>query len=228
MDDLVDSDCQSVILSDEDLLGKYHKFVDGRVYPDCINYLRRAKELLGWESMDVWICLRDYGDWLESCYLQKLKGVGKFFSFESYCECVDFKFLSWISLLKEIVSLGFIDKVHVLFYEDFYKNNRLIYDLVEDALGVGWLDLKITGGKMNPSVSNVGYEVLESLDGIEGEDFKKVSKVLLREFPSHQYGKPCLLTHAERSLLKERYYRDVDFIRNDLVVSDKKIVIRGA
>ncbi|PMR78129.1 hypothetical protein C1H70_15245 [Halomonas urumqiensis] len=227
LDELIDENCESVILSDEDLLGKYYDFSSGKVYPNSIANLEKAQELLEWESIDLWICLRDYGEWLESCFLQKLKWVGQFFSFESYCGDIDFKEFSWVSLLKQMLGLHFVNEVHVFFYEDFKRNNSIMFELVEREFGVKSFDLNIADSKMNHSFSSVGYELLSSLRGVEEEKFKKVGKFLLREFPSIDYGKPDLLSYVEKDLLRGRYSKDIDYIKNNLAIHEKKLIVHG-
>lgn len=225
LDSLLEKDCHSAILSDEDIIGKYRKFLDGKVYPNARHYVEKVRLLLEWESLDLWICLRDYGEWLESCYLQKLKGFGEFFSFQSYYAEIDFESFSWIHLLDDLSSLSFVDKVHVVFYEKFKEDNNIMYRMVENCFGVKDLNLDVVGGKRNPSISDFGYQVLSSLKGVEGGDYKKLNRILLRQFSSHHYGKPKLLTSAENSLLSHRYNQDVEFIKNDMNSSNSKLII---
>lgn len=215
----------NVLISEEDILGKYFQFEEGRIFPHLERNMKRFSDLMNWEKFDVWIVLRNYGDWLESCYLQWLKGR-KIISFHEYCDKLKASELSWPKLLRRIEGLKFVSRINIFLYEEFKENNGLLFDVAQQEFDLPPLDTDMRVNH-NPSISDVGYRMLNCIGDMDQEARIKIRKFVLKELSTKNFRKPVILTDLERKLLNDKYKQDINTIYSSVRESSKLCFARS-
>jgi len=110
-----------LILSDENLLGTCGALAKtGQLYPQMEARLQHLRDLLGkGPEITVYLCVRNYTDFLASAYCESLVGSGSFMHFSGFRTRLKAETVSWIRLVEIIKSTLAPVELRLWRYEDF-------------------------------------------------------------------------------------------------------------
>lgn len=204
-------------LSNEDFMGGYPDYLEGKQYPKALQYVDALTSLFPQKvEIHTLISIRSPADWIESCYLQMLKTRQRqFISFEEFLNRIDIPNFSWMRILEKLLSIDRIHKIHLFIYEDFRKNNDGLYAWIDDWLGVK-LKHDVVKEMSNPSYSNLAYRLAEAADefDISLEHRIEFRKYLRANFNTAMgYEKPKLFPEYVKSLLHKGYIQEIEAMR---------------
>jgi hypothetical protein len=206
----------SLLLSDENLLGTPYRFDDQMgAYPQASESLRTLFGLLPPNTnVSIYVCLRSYGDWIESSYLQYLKNT-QTLPFADYLDRINLDSLTWVSLLQRILRVAPEANVIAWSYESFRADNSAVLSALNSLLGAP--PQPLPAKQSNPSLSKVAQSIIVSAGqaGIR----KEHTKLLLAFCKQHlsvanDYPAAKLMNPALRTLLDDRYKTDLLQLRS--------------
>ncbi len=205
-----------MILSDEDIIGKYDKCKDGRIYPNKMVYLNRVISLIPQDtSIDILLSVREYSEWLESSYLQWIKKVhnSSILPFDQYISRIDIGKLDWFNFIAEISSIKRISKIFFLPYEIYRKDNESLYSFLASYLGCKLTSVDSVSNS-NVSYSAIAYDILMAAQDLENNDFEQLKRFVIKQFPAElKYVKPKFFSDYIRQIIHDKYINDLDKIR---------------
>lgn len=213
----------TVLFSDEELLGRYFWIENGFPYKDAKQYVSNIVDMLPEGTIvDVLVSLRNYADFIESCYLQFLKyHVAKPYRFEKYLNQFDLTSSGWVGLIHDVAAVPGVSGVHVWPYESFRKDNRQIFSLLE-SLVQSKIDIPQYVDVSNPSLSLEALRILRVAKGLKKEHHKRLRQLLISDLvTTNGYEKPQLLTLEIRNQWDEKYHKDLLDIRAFCAQNDR-------
>lgn len=200
----------SIFLSNENILGFCDLIAsDGYIYPESdkvLSFLNCLTE--EWDVKFVYF-IRNYGDFLESTYIQKIK-EGRSYDFGHYKKVCDINKMSWLDSIENLkINFG-SENVTIIKYEDFKNSQAKCVNNIISLLGGDGLDLKVDPNlNVNPSYSEVALELARQGNSILPKgDVPDYRRYLIGRFPSEKYGRPNLLSEQEKYMYREKYERD--------------------
>jgi len=202
---------RQAILSNEDFLGGYCDFHEGMVYPRHSERLDTlTSSLPPAKHIRVWLAVRDYPDWLESCYLQFLKyRAQEPVSFENYLAGIDTSRLDWTAIARKILSSDSVEHLTIWTYESFCRDKNPILHAIQTDLGID-LPEPLPRHAANPSYSDLAHRLLMHSGGMKPEHRSAFGDFLRGHLTTEAgYAKPRLWQEPERSALSARYHADL-------------------
>lgn len=199
-----------VLISDENIIGKCGAFSkEGLPYASLAKNLRLAIRNLGQKRrVHIWLSVRNYADWLESCYLQTFKHK-TFGNFEDFLKKADVTRLSWPTLVRDLRRALPSASLLVWPYEVYRADPGPVMDAIEHEIGAR-LEARPNEDR-NPSFSDLARLILETTKGQyrTPQDLDKMHRFLKKEFGSAKgYGRSPLLDAETRASLTRRYQQD--------------------
>ena len=172
-----------VLVSDENIIGSCGTFSkEGLPYASLAKNLQRAIRHLGRKrQVRLLLSVRNYADWLESCYLQTLKRK-TFDDFEGFLKKVDLAKLSWPSLVRDL-RRALPDATLLVWPYDAYRADcNPVIDAIEQEIGAR-LESR-PNEERNPSFSDLARLILEITQGKyrTEQDLAKMHRFLKMEF----------------------------------------------
>ncbi len=211
----------TLIISNENLFGNSSvKANQGKLYPrakDVVEFLLDA--LADDYNVKMVFLVRDYADFLDSTYAQKIK-EGQSFSFDDFISKVDFEEVSWIPLVSGVTQT--CRRYHCLVewqeYEEFCRDQ---FSFVKRTLiGFDGASKLYDDFKMDPEIrSNSSYSFravkLASIlnQHLEKSEIGVFRNFLKDKFPPSEYGKPRFIDGVLRKKLAEKYLSDIERLR---------------
>ncbi|NCC60772.1 MAG: hypothetical protein EOM12_07480 [Verrucomicrobiae bacterium] len=200
----------SMFLSNENVLG----FCDlikssGYIYPKSDQILRFLSKLTDSWDVKLVFLIRNYAEFIESTYVQKIK-EGFTYDFEDYqSECSLIK-VSWVPIVKRMREIFGGNNVHVIKYEDFKQQQGDYLAEVMEILGCNGSFLNFDLEKnVNPSYSKVAIELARKANEVlKGDDLRDYRGFLTRRFPVKKYGRPNLFNDKQKAMYSSKYEDD--------------------
>jgi hypothetical protein len=201
------------LISDENILGRHDRWSDdGTYYPHLEANIGKLRAL--WPGqVRLLFCVRDYADWVESCYLQMIK-MHKVIRFDKYLKQVDLNLLSWPRMLERLLNATDGMSITVWSYEHYRKDNDAIISYLSQELGFPLVVKPASLKTVNSSLSEAALKVLMAahrhLNHKPGKGELVKLQAYLRKNLLARPGlkKPMLMPSAIRVSLRERYERD--------------------
>lgn len=203
--------CHTLLICEEKLLGKYYEISDGFPYKKSGELVGNLVRMLPEGSeIHLMVSIRDYSQYIESCYLQYLKyHVSKPYGFKKYLRKFGRESVGWRELLEQLLAFPEISKVHLWPYEMFRKNNGGVISIFESILqeSISVPDFIKT---KNPSFSAEALNLLQAAHGMKKSHHEKFRKWLMRRLTtSNGYQRPELMSDSIRSFWREKYSNDL-------------------
>lgn len=207
---------RALFISNENILG-YCDLIKsgGYIYPRSSSVLVFLREVLVEWDVKVHFFIRNYADFIESTYIQKIK-EGLHYEFEEYRRVCTIEKISWVTAIEDIWSCFGEENVRIVKYEDFKCDQEKYLDYALGALGCSGVKLNFTKERdVNPSYSAVALDLAKHANKIlKQNDLKDYRGFLTKRFPSNVYGKPPLLSDSEKKEFSKKYMHDCMILKN--------------
>lgn len=203
----------TLIISDENILGGTEKIDSGKLYPKASGRLKKLATGLSDFEVIVHITIRDYVNYLISRYTEYLRHFD-FLNFSDYYQALPYEKVSWLPLLEDIQDIGFKKIIISDFDAVFSNDNRYLNQLVGKPIKVAEAtnNRYVKRGKL----TNEGYETVEFfsqkysqsatryLIGVIDGNEQETVKTSFMPF-----------TSAQKQMLDRLYLSDVEKIKSD-------------
>lgn len=202
------SESRTALISDENLIGVVDTLLAGHFYPRMVRNIKRIRAMIGpHRQLDLYCCVRNYADWIESAYLQTLKR--RITPFDAFLKKLTPEKLSWSRFVEELSEASGSAKINLWTYESYVHNSDAILDKL--ASDVGAALPKKPDSRPNPSLSEAAVKILAAADkDVRKEDRAKLYRFVRMNFSTNQkYAKPRLLSQELRSSLDLKYRKDL-------------------
>lgn len=214
---------ESVFLSYEGLLGRMDLGRTGSIYPSAHLSSKLIKEQLGGCDIKVAFCIRDYSDFVESCYKWLVKdGIQR--SFDKFYEGIDKSSLSWIPVVQALYDNFGKNNVYLWLYEDYrvkpMEIEREMLNFFYGDVAEGELQYNIEP-EANVSFNERSLNTMLWLnrkisknEDLTASERKALKNALKKAMPKvftkeNDPNKPVLLDPKERERLHDAYLRDI-------------------
>lgn len=159
----------------------------------CINILAEEYEL------KLVFYVRRQDTFMASIYSELLERGNTILDFAEYCKAIDYRLISWFSLLERMSVLlsraeivvrpyEFIEKGDVFFIREFLRTAGIKDD--EKLLSLGLSDL-------NHSISETALKLIRACGPhLAGNDQRQLAQYLTSRFPASKYGRADILSPA--------------------------------
>lgn len=119
---------QTLILSDENLLGTPRQLKAGTLYSGAEEACIKLRKAFGSDvRYEVYFTIRDYRDFIPSMYCEYLRH-NSFCTFDKYLESSGYHKLNWVNLYRMLVDVFGRDQVIFFNFETFSKYEALLMD----------------------------------------------------------------------------------------------------
>ena len=198
-----------LIFSDEDLMDRFRPERWECLYPNAQMTVRGISQSLSETEARFILTIRDYADFLDSCYIQRLK-MGMHYSAEDFKSRLHITSFSWVDLVERVR-----DACHPfglsVFQFDRHVNERIMHH-IQDFLDLPPLEFKDTK-TINDRYSDIAIMVAQ----IANRSLASAGKKALRKFlQTHMKKKDTdrftLFSQHERAQLNEKFSADVSRI----------------
>lgn len=198
--------CRFALLSDEDLLGAIDFPEQNALYKDAGAHVAALAQAVPAKARCWILCLRDLGDFIESCYVQRIK-TGATFPFQDFLSAFDIAAMDYVDLVSRLRrALPEQDSLLVYEYSPRSINDRLLA-AIRQALGP-FETPNAPDVQRNKSYTAEGLELSRFGNEVisDAEDRKKLRRFLQRNFSVEPGGaKPALLTPQQRARADKTY-----------------------
>ncbi len=154
---------RGIVISDENLLGLCGAMLtNGKLYGGVRPRMAHLRKLLAGHEVTLFCAVRRYDAFLASAYCEGLRSNKRYITFEDFTSRVNWKGVSWVSLLDKFE--GGLEPDHVRYwrYEQFRPNAEEV--LKEIAFGHSLEDTESEAGKTAyPSFSQTAVDALDSI-----------------------------------------------------------------
>lgn len=206
------AESHTALISDENVIGVVDTLLAGHFYPRMIRNIKRIRAMIGpRRQLDIYCCIRNYADWIESAYLQTLKR--RITTFDTFMKKLTPEKLSWNHFVEGLREASGSSQVNLWTHESYSRNSDAILDKIADNLGAAFP--KRLDSRPNPSLSEAAVKILVAAEKeVRKEDRSKLYRFVRMNFSTNQeYPKPQLLTPELRSSLDLKYRKDLQALR---------------
>ncbi len=201
---------ETLIISDENILGGTNKPLSHALYPNIENRLLRVLDVFNDVEVTVNITVRDFSNYLLSRYSESLRHF-PFRKFENYYNKINIPSLSWMPVLEQIISVG-VSNIRVADFPEIFKDEDFYFDTAFKLPPSLLINEASTGSSISRSkISQETYRVLSMVNN----DFpKKTVKAVMKALDhSQQNTKPTTFLPFDEETLRllERNYMN-DFL----------------
>ncbi|WP_120077440.1 hypothetical protein [Aurantiacibacter odishensis] len=200
-----------VVLSEENIIGNPADCIGGEIYPHASRRLDALAPAFGQRPVEVWLCLRNYPDFLSSVFAESLRH-GSHMEIGEFLEANAEPQGGWIELVASIRHSLPRCRLVIWRYEDFAGLGR---DILKGLAGIEDIALADPqGGPTRPSASDRAVREICK----QGASFSRVERVLLaaaleqRYPPQSKADKFSPWSDAQRRAMHEAYEADLDEI----------------
>jgi hypothetical protein len=154
---------RGIIISDENLLGLCGAMLNsGKIYAGVRMRLAHLRKLLAGHEVTLFCAVRRYDTFLASAYCEGLRTNVRYITFEDFSSRVNWKAISWLTMLQKFENGLKPDDVRYWRYEQFRPNAEMV--LQELAFGHKLDQVDVDAGKVTyPSLSQAAVDALESV-----------------------------------------------------------------
>jgi hypothetical protein len=159
----VPNQVRGLVISDENLLGLCGAMLTtGKLYGGVRPRMAQLRKLFAGHEVTLFCALRRYDSFLASAYCEGLRSNRRYITFEDFTDRVNWKAISWFSLLEKIESALLPDRVRYWRYEQFRPKAEAV--LQELAFGQRLEATETEAGKTTyPSFSQTAVDALDSV-----------------------------------------------------------------
>jgi len=159
----VPDNVRGIIISDENLLGLCGAMLkSGKVYSGVRARMAQLRRLLGGHEVTLFCAVRRYDAFLASAYCEGLRTNPRYINFEDFSSRVNWKAISWVSLLEKFETGLRPDHTRYWRYEQFRPNAEML--LRELAFGEKLDQVETETGKVSyPSLSQAAIDAIDSV-----------------------------------------------------------------
>jgi hypothetical protein len=198
----------NVLVSDENIIGAPSDLVrEGQYYADSRRRLARACQLLGTETPEIFLALRDYASFTVSMYSELIRHR-EFVDFADYFAIYVPSGFSWIRVIEDIFEAVPGAKLTLWDFADFRSMEKQVFQAM---LGVSPSELENPVGPMRESFSDLAVRALAALSkSLSHAEMKKLIKPISRNLPKGvEY--PAFDPHSPdvKKRLREQYRDDL-------------------
>jgi hypothetical protein len=199
-----------LVVSDENLAGSPHALVkSGQLYPEAPLRLQVMREMFPESQFSLLFCIRDYADFLVSCYCEVLR-AHKLGPLPNLLASIRPEAMSWPRLFEQISSAMPGIELRFWRYEDFVHSPA---DVAAEMASVPLDDVKeAMSKKVRPSLSVKAVAMLQALSGIVSDaEHKRLANYLAEKFEFEENGgKLRINDEAQVEKLKQMYRADLE------------------
>lgn len=197
---------RGVLISDEDILGNLRPHAWDKLYPDAHKVVLSLKDMFSASEMMFLVSVRSYADYLNSCYIQRLK-LGASDEEAAYTNFYKNKNCSWPEFVERIKLAAAPFPVKIFKY-----HSGVVSDLASttaDFLGIGRILDKTENKAANPSYSDVAIRIAKIANSeLTSAGKKELRRFLERNFPRTPSDKFSVFSDEERAEMSERFSED--------------------
>ena len=171
----------NILVSEENVLGVPGDIVrEGQYYIRAQQRLARTCQLLGNQTPEIFLALRDYSGFTVSMYSEYIRHR-EFLKFEDYLKIYDASGFSWIRIVEDIFAAVPGAKLSLWDFSDF---RRLEKDVFQAMLGFDPDILQNPVGPVRESFSEVAVRAFAALStSLAHADMKKLINPIARNLP---------------------------------------------
>jgi hypothetical protein len=154
---------RGIIISDENILGLCGAMLNtGKVYPGVRARIMQLRRMLAGHEVTLFCAVRRYDAFLASAYCEGLRSNRRFVNFDDFSTRVNWRTMSWLTLLNKLENGLQPERICYWRYEDFRSNSDAI--LQELAFGEKLDAVESDGEKVTyPSLSQAAVDALDSV-----------------------------------------------------------------
>jgi hypothetical protein len=164
------SESSKLLISEENLTGYCMSIISsGKPFQTAETRLSTMRRLLGEQDVTLFVCIRNYADFIASAYCEGLRHYPKFVPFQQVLKKIEIEEFSWLLHLERFRRSIEPTSVRIWRYEDFFANGdvilkKLAFDYPEEFDKSGMKDVA------RPSFSMAAIEALELIKKHIGDD----------------------------------------------------------
>lgn len=152
-------ECQTLIISDENIVGGTDAPVNGRFYNTAAKRVTRALKIFSDCDVEVHITVRDFKSYMISRYSESLRHF-KYRSFGNYYSELDYGTLSWYDLFDDLFDAG-VDCIWATDFKSIFKDENMYFTSLLGGDFSDILEAASTGSAISRSkISQEANEVL--------------------------------------------------------------------
>lgn len=199
---------QTLIISDENILGGTDKPLNNMFYPDVIERLKQVLSLFEGKELVVYITLRNYVDYYISRYAESLRHFG-YLDFDKYYEDLDFASVGWIDLIEQIQKAG-IDNINITLFEDIFKNEQKYFDFLVGVPGIKYRDTDNNPHIRRSKFSNEGYRLIKFYaNNYSKQSIRKILNLIDNNPQTEKFTPFMPFSNFEQKILNNKYKQDI-------------------
>jgi len=219
----------AVLVSHENLLGRLYS--GQGLYPSAEVLLARLLHLCAPHRLRIILVLRNQVDFIESVYVWRAM-LGNDLDIPKYLAKIGSEQHSWLDVLTRIERVIPLPDLLVMPFEAVLGGSQAFVRTFLTLVGVQVAhDLPLPDGQ-NASLSSAALEI-QSFAGrlLDKADHHTLRLFLQRHFPQSKYGRPVVLSDAQKESLRARHAAPnaqafERFVRPDLVSDDVRRLYR--
>jgi len=199
----------NILVSEENIMGVPGDLVrEGQYYIRARDRLVRACQLLGNETPDIYLALREYSGFTVSMYSEYIRHR-EFLKFEEYLAIYDRSGFSWIRVIEDIFAAVPGATVSVWDFGNFRKIEK---DVFQAMLGFDPDIFHNPEGPVRESFSEVAVRAFEALSGaLSHAEMKKLINPIARNLPKGA-DYPAFDPHQQETKEKMRAQFQADLV----------------
>ncbi len=201
---------KGIIMSDENLIGLCGTMLTtGNVYSGVRSRLAHLRKLLAGHEVTLFCAVRRYDTFLASAYCEGLRTNFRYINFEDFTNRVNWKALSWPSMLERFESGLKPSNVKYWRYEQFRANSQRVLQ----SLAFGETVDEISNENVKAAYPSLSQAAVDALDSVAERLGRDVASRLVRAISSslpksEGYADFDPWGTAEKSRLSRRYDDD--------------------
>jgi hypothetical protein len=215
-------DCDRLIVSDEDILGRLVRPARNRIYPQARARVAKVLDTFAAYEVEIYVTVRDYAGYLVSRYGEALRHF-PFCSFAEYYGEVDFGTLSWKDLLDALLAAG-ARSVTVSGFDSIFAEERAYHEMLLGGSGVPLAEADDSPEVRKLRLSSEAFEVIRTFaQHYPAETVREILR-LLHGMPQKTPGTAFMpFDESQRNGLQARYAAEMDALRAG---ADARIMVR--
>jgi len=175
---------RGIIISDENILGLCGAMLNtGKIYPGVRARMMQLRRMLAGHKVTLFCAVRRYDAFLASAYCEGLRSNRRFVNFGEFSNRVNWRTMSWLTLLNKLEIALQPERMRYWRYEDFRLNSDAI--LEELAFGEKLDPIESDSEKVTyPSLSQAAVDALDSVsERLGGEVASRLVRAISTSLP---------------------------------------------
>lgn len=215
-------DCDRLILSDEDILGRLTLPADNRIYARARARVAKVLDTFAAYEVEIYVTLRDYAPYFVSRYAEALRHF-PFCTFEEYYADIDFSTVTWKDLLDALIDAG-ARTVAVSEYGRIFEDERAYHELLLGGARVALAEADARPEVRRTKFSAEAFEVIRAYARhYPADTVREVARLLDGMAQVTPVTAFMPFDELQRVKLDARYAAEMDALRSG---ADARIAVR--